>query len=427
MFFETTCWDAVKAKVKAVNKDFYKLIEENIAPTSKSKYPLYLARYAYGKMITIKGAIQFPGQMGKQRIPKAIIQNLAYSTTPLILQLNRQAEAFIDSNERTVPLNVFSPGDFYGLFEAVELFTGSKTDPLWDISSGVRTSFMLPRVSDSVFHKRLQKYYQFSQPAPTTFYSQWEIFKQIAKHHEDSEPWSTEILIFPKQWFAEHKGHPGWLAFQNYLLRACWRQAELFRKKHALSACWDTFAPIIRSLKPTIYLLDTVKHLMQAAGSVVPGFKPTLQNDEGLPSCLIERAYTDIYRLKDYAPCVMIPEKLTDEQVFYSMAYPTLLEGTPSMRRMRSFLTEVRSVQKLLTRIVCTLRDENNLQGLQLLEKNFNFYHTGTENDPEIQHASVLERAPYLSALKDSYYPGLNFPTNSHFFRGCIGIDRHKC
>ncbi len=421
MFLKATCWEEVKKRVKKANKPFYKLVETGINPTAK--YPLYLARYSYGELITLKGSIQLSSDGTDATLKsKRIAKELSYATTPLMMQLGKQAEAFIDSTERTIPLNIFSPGDFYGLFEAVEPFTGSKISPAWSVSSGVRSSFMLPRISDRVFHRRLQKYYHFSNPVPQTLYDQWEIFKQVAKQNDTAEPWSSEVLIFPKQWFAKHQGDPGWLEFQNYLLSACWRQAELFRKKYELSACWETFGAVIRSLKPNIYLVDTVKHLMQAAESTVPVFKPDLQNNEALPSCLIESAYSEVYRLKDYAPCIMIPEKLTQKQpIYYSMAYPTILEGTPNMRRMRSFLAEVKGIRKLLMKFIEILNNEHDVD-FKFLEKNFNFYHTGSDNDSEIQHAKTLDCSIHLSHLIEEYYRGLSFPNNSHFFRGCIEI-----
>ncbi len=426
MFCTTVTWDEIKQRIKKNNRPFYQLVEEYMP--NANQYPLFLARYPYGQMITVKGQVHLPDahgvsvDMASSTVSLKTQKALSYATTPLMLQLEQTAEAFIDAKNRTIPLNLFSPGDFFGLFEAVECFTGCRAYPAWSVSSGARSHFLMAPVSNKHGHQRLQRAFRIESPAPQTLYAQWGVFKGIAQREYSHAPWHTEVLLFSRQWFQPK--NPGHQHLQNFLLKACWVQAELLRRKYEFNAYWEALAPTIRALKPNTYLMDTTKHLLHIFSRFIPGFQMTLSDEDAFPAQLIERAYIDVYQLPGYAPVMVTPSKTSSQgALFYSMSYPTLLEGSPAMQRRRSFRSELRNIAGLLSGFCQEFQQEAFLPYQGLTSDVFSFYHTGTQTDPTLHAATTLAHDPKLIALQQQYYPGRMFPAHSPFLYGAVKIE----
>ena len=419
-------WNDFREDVRAVEPSLFSIIE-NIDPSSK--YTLIKAKYNYGEQLTKKGTIRVPNnqgflsQLNDPSVNFKLQEDLGYSPTPLILQLHNACEVFVDLEERIVPLNVFYPGDLYGLYEVLVPITGCPSVPAWDITSGGRSVFLTAKVSENIGHKNLMKRYRFSAVPPKHLKDQWHIMKQIADH--EHSPWYSEILIFTKHWFEEHKSGVNWLLFQNYLLKKGWWQSRSNRIQIEYSVMWEAFAKRIctRNLKPNSYIVDTVKHLMQLASGTSPGFKIVDDKEIIMPNKIIEEAYRDCYGLKNYAPIIMHPHPLNSkdqtEAIYYSMAYPTLLIGTPAIRKIRNIMSEIRETKELISTLLHILDSHEERIYKSIKNVKFEYFHSDKDSFEELENsANIAPTDKDMTHALNTRFKNKLFTPYGSFFRG---------
>ncbi|MGD9107894.1 MAG: hypothetical protein PVI75_01845 [Gammaproteobacteria bacterium] len=428
------CWVDFREMVQQVEPELFDIIEK-INPNKEHK--LIKARYLYGEQITDLGTICVPDKFGRlvrldnANVSSELQDQLGYCPTPLVLQLKNAGEVFVETEDRIAPLNIFMPGDMYGLYEILVPLSGCPAVPCWSITSGGRSVFLASKITDAIGHKKLRKEFGVSPVPPKNIKDQWATMKTIANRGRKDNPWSSEILIFTKEWFTEKDDDINWMRFQNYLMKKAWWQSRSTRAQIEYSIMWESFAKAVcaRNLKPSSYIVDTVKHLMLLTAGTTPGFKAIDTSENIMPSKIVEKAYTDIYGLKDYAAIIMHPHvtKLNshDEQVYYSMAYPTLISGTPSIRKNTNTMTEIRDVQtlmKMLEKILSSYEDRvhNSMKNVK-----FEYFHSDEDRFGEIlnSHSITKTDAAILNILNERF-PGKKFPSYGSFFRGCIRISR---
>ena len=356
---------------------------------------------------------------------------MEYAETPLILQLTKQSEVFLEAGHRIIPLNIFNPGDLYGLFEAIKPFTHCPIYPIWHVTSGVRSAFMLPSITDCVFHKRLVDRFDLPPSPPPSLHQHWEIFKAITTASQGESPWEAEVLVFPKSWFKEKTSSLEWVNFQNYLLKQAWRQAQITRNRYEVSVVWEYFAPTIKEIKPNSYILATLQHLINLSFGVVPGFKPMNGHSDALPIELIQKAYLEVYQLKHYYPTIMVPHLLTrcapGEAIYYSMAYPTLLEGSPFTRKRRTIIDELRLTKRLLNAFMNSLHNAPREELFSHLWcTHYEFLHPLAELDGNEDMEIILSQDPNINPSNFLKGENKTFSPNSPFLKGCVQVTKTK-
>ncbi|MFN3234403.1 MAG: hypothetical protein ACE365_03170 [Gammaproteobacteria bacterium] len=431
---EKCYWEGVRDRVKKINRTLFDIIEQ-ISPSERLF--LYKIRYPYGQKITKFGTLMIPDSeqsfipITSPQAPRGIQSQLTYCPTPLILQLSNKAEVFLDLEERTIPLNVIQPGDLYGLFESIIKMTNCPMRPIWDVSSGMRSTFMLPRVTDKHRHFKLKLAYNAPSRPPHNLTNHWPIFKAIAKQ-EQSNPWFTEILVFPKLWLKERDDDINWLKFQNYLLSASWRQSQFMRITDELDLLWENFSAAIgqKHLNPNVYIVDTIKHIVQLANGTVPGFKPINNDPHALPAQMIEHAYCEQYGLSEYLPTIIGPYKIDNDPLYYSMSFPTLREGSPSIRRSTNTINEIREVKYLINIFIDTLKQSNmtpdTLTFSRLKKMKFEYFHDCKDQQGDVSsNKKELSHDKNLLATSHKYTCGKAFSMKSPFLRGCIRLSPH--
>lgn len=431
-------WKDFRADVKKVNPELFDLIEK-IDPSDK--YRLIRAKYRYGEMITDGGTVCVPDKYGNlvrlddPDVSPDLKQKLGYCPTPLTLQLNNASEVFVDIDERTAPLNVFSAGDLYGLYEILVPFTHCPVIPCWSITSGGRSVFLASRACDVLNHKKLRaEFFKVPSEPPKRLKDHWEIFKAISDSDTTEPPWTCEILFFTDRWFTEKNDDIHWLHFQIYLYKAAWLQSRSNRVQVEYTIMWESFARAIcaRNLKPNSYLVDTVKHLMLLTTANTPAFKAINNSDETvLPAKIIEQAYTEVYSLSDYAPIIMYPSLLgahdDDSPIYYSMAYPTLISGTPCIRKALNILSEMRDIRKMMLMLQRVLESYEERIYESIKNVQFEYFHSDPDRFGEIKRSQdIADTDPIISALLKTRFKGKKFPSYGPFFRGCVRISKAK-
>ncbi len=427
-------WDDFRLEVQQVEPKLFQLIE-NISPGKN--YRLIKLSYPFGAKITDLGTICLPGKNGEllrlddpQTNPHWQDQ-LGYSPTPMILQLSNASEVFVEASGRIIPLNVFKPGDLYGLFEVMVPLTGCPFTPCWSVTSGARSVFMGAKITDRISHKRLFAEYGLPSEPPASLTEQWDYFKIISNRSKMGSEWRSKVLLFTREWFKPQDHDINWLNFHYYISKKSWIQSRNTRIKDEFSIMWEAFNSEIgaRRLKPNPYIVNTVMHTIYLANGTIAGFKPVMGEDELLmPSLSIENAYQNLYQLREYAPIIMAPSILdltkSTDSLFYSMSYPTLLEGTPAIRQKTRIINELREVQRLILMLHKTIDQQKNPLFQFIKNSDFDYFHTQPDNLGEIADSEIIREKDQLVKNAMQRFSGKTFPYQGPFFHGFVRITR---
>ena len=425
---EETYWEDVREEVYKINPELAKICDD-ISPGKK--YPLLRLSYSYGSTIVDQGEFCLPSSTGElisikdARVSSFLQEKLSYSSIPLSLVLHNNTEVFVETNERINPLNFFKPGDLFGVFESMGCLTGITSEPIWSVTAGARSVFMIPRITDKIGHNRIRKEFGISKnDPPTNLQSHWKVFKEIYARMEKNNPWTNDILVFTHKWF-DNNNDVSWLKFQKYIFKLCWQQMQLLRDSTEFSLLWASFADAMssRNLKPRPYLIDTLKYLVSIANGAGVAFKPVL-DESALPVSFIQDAYINFYNLKTYIPTLMQPCKLEQDikNVYYSLSLPTVLESTPYVRNAPSLIEDERDIKRLLETLTHTIKVKDFIIN-PIKHVRYDFFHTDVDQYGEILSSkNIAEEDPSFTSFDLDQFNDRIFCTTSSFFRGCIRI-----
>ncbi len=422
-----TYWDEVREDVARLNPELAKICDE-ISPGKDC--PLLRIRYPYGATIVDKGTFNLP-HMGNLvplthvDIPVHLKEKLGYSAIPFSLVLHNDIEVFVESGARVIPVNFHKSGNVFGAFESMDLLANIQSNPIWSVSAGGRSVFMLPRITDKVGHNRLRKEFGIScDEPPPDLQGHWKVFKEIYECFSDPNEWYNEVLVFTNEWF-KNSHDAMWLKFQLYVCKLCWFQSRLQRDAIEFGLLWSSFGNEMsgRNLRPRPYLVETLKQLLSIAKGVAVSFKPAV-GETTLPVARIQEAYLNCYNLKTYIPTIMQPCKLQADVIkaYYSLALPTVLESTPFVRNAPSIIEDERDIKRLLDTLIRAIKlDSSVMNPIQHVK--YDFFHSDVDQYGDICSSKLLvqEDEAFLGPHAQSFN-GRTFCSTAPFFKGCIRI-----
>lgn len=425
---EEVCWDDVRDEVYKVNPELAEICDQ-ISPGKH--YTLLKIRYPYGSKIVDKGEFNLPLtnsellSVNDRTMPLSIRKKVNYSPIPLSVILENNTEVFVETKDGAIPLNFFQPGELFGVFESMDFLTDHQSSPVWSVTAGARSVFMIPRITDSIGHNRMRKEFGIAHDVPAHLSDQWKIFKGICSHSTHEQEWHNTILVFTESWFEKNSEDVSWLKFYKYLFKLSWKQLQLLRDLTEFNLLWSLFGDEInnRNLKPRPYLVDTIKHLVSIANGSGVAFKPAT-TETALPISIIQDAYTDFYNLKDYMPTLMQPCKLQGEDkiAYYSLAFPTVLESSPFVRNAPSMIEDERDIKRLMETLLRTIkRGEARINPIKHVI--YEFFHTHLDQYGQIlESAKISEDDPRFYDTLSEWLQTRLFCSTAPFFRGCIRI-----
>lgn len=430
-------WEDIRNDVQTVNPEFTTLID---ALSPGKRYPLIKAIYRYGDSVVQNGVTYLPTPSSvllpitDPVFKKEIKDYLAYSSIPLFLTLKNANEVYMHSAQRTVPLNLFYPGSLLGLFESLDMLYGRPSAAKWSVSAGARNIFMLPKLNEKTGFKRLRMAYDLDTALqPRHLLDHWQLFRAIAGHKDFTQPWQNEILFFTKNWLISAKNDPAWMRFKDYLVGRAWEQAQFAISKIGLNLTWEQFAQAIaiRNLKPVPYLVDQVKHILLIALRRWPGFKVADLHDVVGPVNGLQQSITDIYDLKKYIPtCLHITsstEQTMDIPAYYSLSFPTLLEGLPHrITNTSTVMLDVRNIKQIIDTLIPVFEQLHIDEASQFKQINFKYFHVESDPYGEILSSQQLPILDSAFLMSQSQFPNRTFCTTSQFWRGAVRISRGK-
>ena len=425
---EIVKWEDVCRDVASINNELAAIID---SIPSKNDLHLIKATYLYGDLIVNNGFTYLPDKNNKLQLinnsdlPVKIKESLSYQFIPLFLTLRNDNEVFVDTGKRVVPLNLFHQGSLLGVFEAADFMLDRKISPRWCVSAGARSILMLPKITDNLGLDRLRLHYNIPATLRVKYLQDhWELFVAMANNPDFVQPWQNEVLFFPKDWLLKKSSQ--WNNFREYLYRQAWQQAQFSIGRIEDSLQWEMFAEAIslRNLKPRPYLADQVKHILAIAAGKSPAFKPT--NDEHTaPIQEIQKSIANIYLLKNHMPTIMSIDPLNDFNkpipVYYSLSFPTVMEGTPVDKSTSTVMLDLRKIKLLMDTLKRYVEKNPSFGNSVIHDIGLTYFHVEADKYGEIEISSKIpERDLTFATVDREIFPDRRFCDTSQFWRGCI-------
>ena len=405
---EIVTWNEVGSKVKQVNPNLYDVIAE-LNPSHH--YPLLHISYPFGANIIQEGQLcapthDFSASALNDKLPKSILQNLM----PVMLSLNKTSEIYLESATRIMPYKIVLPGQLF--FCPDDYVTGEIPTALrlpWRIAAGTRSIFMLPKVTESISHKKLRVEFKVPFHPPKTLWEHYYIFRQIAAHAGSIDQWQSNILVFTKPWLK---------LIDDYFQKQIYYQNSHLHQQRLLIMRWAFLVSAISgSVKLRPYLIDTVNHLFSIWFGIIPGFQAAGKSEFSGPMRLFEQAYIDVYGLKDYLPIIMCPNiytsGLSKAPSYYSLALPTVLESYPSAKTSPNIIHDLKDVKYLQELFQKKLGQETS----------FDYFHTIADKRSNICLTEGMPKKDPAILKTFGEYKLREFPAASPFVRGCIRVN----
>jgi hypothetical protein len=437
MSIRRVTWNDIRNSVMKANPYVASLIDE-IDPGKE--LPLIEACYPYGVDIHKGGINYFPTNNGflttldDQSIDKEIRDSLNYSSCPLGFIIDKSAEVYVESDERrSIPFKHFSAGITFGVWEIMD------PAPIqlrkvwhWNISSGARTVFFLPSVSERNSFNRLKMEFDIKSQVPASIFDQRDIFAEIAQH--SSASWSCKVLYFGKEWLNDNSLPLAKL--KQHWQKEAWNQAQHWLSRLVLDYSWEKLSNELsaRNIKTKPYILDTLKHLVSIGCGTIPGFAPVPINEASLPNRTLEDAYVNIYGLKYYHPIILQPSFLLttheEDYVYYSLQYPTLCEKPANFSSFPSVLAMLRELKNTIEIFLDLASKWSKIDshGINDFYEHVNFrcFHNEKDKYKQIDTTDIIFSEDSRLRHDDKLYGPRIDPDAAHFFRGCVRIGFHK-
>ncbi|MDO8954667.1 MAG: hypothetical protein Q7V63_07450 [Gammaproteobacteria bacterium] len=423
-------WSDIREEAGLASPLLREIIDE-IDPDASFK--LYKAKYPFGAKILDNKEFYLPTNKGSmplsnKSIPEGLSKDLNYLLCPLGIITDKSIEIYADNEEKIFSLSLSNPAA--GLELGIWEYFGWSTP--YTVSSGARSLYMVPRISKAESHNKLRKYYDIKLLAPKCLYDHWAIFREIADSSRFEDKWHCSIIFLGRKWHQKLVSKDKkWIRLLNLILTKGWEHSGIGRNKVIMDSAWEIIAQTLtrKGMKPNPYVIDTLKHLIFVALGNISGFAPAINDDAG-PVSGIQKAYTEIYGLKEYIPTIMQPKSFdlkSGKSVYYSLQTPTLLSSAPKTRNVTSNIEDIRELKEIMTYFL-----HQDFSGIWIngqafndviKQVHFNCFHTDTfAQGSGIRPTSEMpnnDQSLLHSSIKDEKR---SFADNGSFLRGCIRI-----
>ena len=286
---------------------------------------------------------------------------------------------------------------------------------------------MVPKITDQLSHNRMQRAFGLSElHPPHNLFNQGKIFADIARAPFLNCQWRAQVLIFGRGWFDQAQT-PKMRSFYDILLQQAWRYTKNSRNHMFFEIIWQFLAQAQAQtrLKPNVYVLETVKHLINISTGSTMAFGPLQDRDERIaPIHSIQQAYLEEYNLKHYIPTIIGPAYLrANSQVYYSFLVPTLLSLSPNYN-FRNTLEDERNIKNLLEHFFKEFAEHYASCG-DLFGKGIQFEFFHFDADP-LHGIHASRDLPNFNSKFGEFAPDPQriFCENGPFIRSCVQISR---
>ena len=420
---EILSWKDVSETVRRSNHEIAKLIDA-IGPNHTYKF--IKVRYPFGAKILHQGKIHIPTKTGEclpvddPSVPAVLQKELNYRFAPMGMISEKMVEFYFQSNNRLIPARSYQQGEIFGIWQLMDPPNTTLLKNLWNISAGARSIFLLPKISNNIAHTRLQQEHNLTTPTPRTLLDHHGVFVDIVRESNSASDWVCEVIFFGKKWASCNGINEPFTRLWNYWLSAAWQQSFYCRTQMTYNAAQETFAGILEEnhIKPKPRILSTITHLLAVGEGMFPGFVPASVDGENFaPIKIIRNAYIESYRLKAQDTILMHPYQLHQpgrkrNAVYYSLAFPTLLNSFTNVMSSRSIMDDLVELTKLL-KIYQQMETHTSVR--------YQFYHTTPSSFADIHPVSELVKHDSVIG-KHFKRSDMSLDFRPPFFSGCVRI-----
>lgn len=428
-------WSEARASIAKANPKLAEIIDRWSPPDN---YKLYKVSYQFGDHILHDGIFNLPDANSNllpilhRDLPPEVNEALSYRSIPLGVVTKNAQEVYLELEERIISLSYFEPGVILGLWESLDDIHSFYPKQIWSVCAGARSLFMLPKVSEFGAHQRLCKAFEIRANIPRTMQEHQPLFVQIAK--QSKSDWRQEVIFFSRQWLERDENNVGWMHFHHHLLELGWKFSEYNRNKNSYDLIWESFARSLEKShrKPSLYLLNTLQHLIGISTGKVPGFKMALSEAAG-PIKLLQDAYTQKYGLRQYFPTIMQPANFDyvhdKEPIYYSLQFPTCFETLPKNRAKNCLIDDLRELKDLMDHFINDAKaGKLKIADTPIEDVVDNFHFDYIHSDKDVYGKLILSEN--IAQIDRNFLEPANnkehqkFATSSPFLRGCVAILR---
>jgi|GEM_PF-3316119 hypothetical protein len=310
-FIEVT-WDQCRQHFKRLAPDIYQAIEK-ISPNKRHR--LFKVRYPYGaSIIGDDGVCNIPYkgkmlQLNDKSIPKDIRKALGYNwfSIPMSLVVSGELNLYVERMDGVIETSsIYGPGKMVALRGVLDPPKSFQARAAWRMSSGSRTPFFIPSISNYASFERLRKAFDLRVEKPNNQHDHFQLITEIANHTSFPTKWHTELIFFSNEWLVEQDSD-AWRLFYLSLLKIAWKASAYARNSGPVNRLWINFISGIRNKYVNEYILATVRHIIEASLGQATLYKVfDGKNKEGPFNEVID-VMLNIYGLKRFTPVVMVP------------------------------------------------------------------------------------------------------------------------
>ena len=436
---ERLTWREASQILSSLNPRLAKIIDD--LDPDKSLY-LYKVRYPFGHKIIYDLETYIPLTEGghvafndADALPKELFDDLNYNQTvgsPLGVITDKNCEFYMPFGNRILPHMMISAGDIFGIARSLNnalpddfKYHSSSPSTMWDLNSGSRSSFMLPKISDNTGHTKLKNMLALDIIKPESYQEHNEVFTHIAERSKS--PWRSEVIFFSNKWQEKLKD-PAWSDLYGYLSLVNRSFNKIWHNTPNWTAVYNEIEFAQRLGHHSSYVLGTARHLFTIAVGCAPGFRPAT-NEDSIPLNLIQEVYIDGYELTDHWPIIMEPAQFSynyrDDPIYYSLNYPTLAQHNPSTYKGKSIISLEEDVESVIENYCNGILKSARALAPSLYNAakmvEFSFYHNEHGNNRK-NIKNNLDLPLEDPRFNCHHHPDASFPTHSPFLKGCIKI-----
>lgn len=435
---EEITWKQASELLRPIAPELTAIIDR-ISPSDE--YTLFRAKYPFGVKVIDKHKTFLPLKdsglisFNNKSLPTILSEKLGYNPTfqnPMGIVLDKRSEFYFSTDRRIIPYAVIKPGDVFGTGRILEnLSVNPLPDSsffLWELTSGVRNIFMLPKISRETSYRSLKQYCGLESRMPQNYSEHWGVFGEICDKLKPD--WHSEFLFFSNKWIESLK-LPEFSELYIFLLHESYTSYRFWRNLPS----WQIALNIVENLKGVInsspYLLNTAKHLFMIASGDAVGFRPA--TDENFaPVKFLQDLYVNIYNIEENMPTIMHADHFSfgsGDPIYYSLNHPTLIQNYTSDHSNKSLLSLLGELQYIMGRYKAGIHDSEVAQATSLynITKNieFTYYHSSPEKYTTIKSCSAIpaEDKRFLYKSKNKKW---EFAKNGAFVKSCIKIGHNK-
>lgn len=437
---EFLTWEKARKHLLPINPELAAIIDDWNPP---SDFGFYKARYHYGDLLLDEGKLCLPLMNGETvlftdgRVTKKIKEDLGYSSFPISIPMQKATEAFIELDQRVIPLAIFPTGVPLGLLETLDSIDSCCLRGIWNVSIGSRSGFLLPKISDGGTHHRVAKEFGLSVSKPTTSFEHFQVFKELSRSALFPDPdWHCDVLIMNKKWFEKDYKNYHWLRFNNYLHEFMVKYSTYTRNKATFDVMYQLFVKEIthHNKRIAVHFFDILKHIIATVIGASPAYRPFYDENHIGPFEAIQQIYVEKYGI-GYTPTIMVPHhydfRSDTRPVYCSMNSPSLFESHARGRKTESFIDDLFQLRPFIENFMLLARKGKLMLEGTILEsalKNsvLDYFHTVPAGQFAGIHPTTVmpERDKKLNEirLKGQIITDMKFSETSSFLRSCISI-----